>query len=262
MSEEAMQVIDEYGDFFLTENRIYLRMFGGSKTPYLLPKYATDYIIHKEAVRQVFIDEVGHFLFSKKKAVYPPLPFKLGSHSFTNVKQAPEFIEELEKFHFGEMTFRRNDTHERMAEHCRKHKVFYEYTHHFDNDESVFRRAPNMTALNKRFKPKHSAKGGKGSEQEKAEQAKEEETARRIREEAQRLEEEATEWLRKGEEEKRKAAQDAAEWVKETAREAEKAAKQVAEEAQRKLDEELRKQEAENTELTQQQTPESQTEQG
>ena len=168
MFEEAMQVVEEYGDYFLTENRMYLRMFGGSRTPYLLPKYATDYIIHKEAVRQVFIDGVGHFLFQKKKAVYPPLPFKLGSCSFANVKQAPEFIEELGKFHFGEMTFRRNDTHERMAEHCKKHKVFYEYTHHFDSDESVFRRAPNMTVLGKRFKPK----GGKGSEQEKAEQDK------------------------------------------------------------------------------------------
>ena len=62
-----------------------------------------------------------------------------------------------------------------MAEHCRKHKVFYEYTHHVDKDESVFRRAPNMTALGKRFKTKG------GSEQEKAELAKAEETAKRIR---------------------------------------------------------------------------------
>ena len=58
-----------------------------------------------------------------------------------------------------------------------------------------------MTELRKRFKPKHSTKGGKGSKQEKAEQAKAEEAARKIREEAQRLEDEATEWLRKGDEE-------------------------------------------------------------
>ena len=174
-------------------------MFGGSKTPYLLPKYAMDYIVHKEAVRQVFIDGVGHFLFQKKKTSYPPLPFKLGSCSFTNVKQAAEFIEELGKFHFGEMTFRRNDTHGRMAEHCKKHKVFYEYTHHFDRDEYVFRSAPNMTALSRIFKPKHPTKGGKGREQDKAEQAKAEEVTKRIREEAQRLENEAAEWLQKGE---------------------------------------------------------------
>ena len=145
MSEDAMQVIDEYGDYFLTDNGMYIRMFGGSKTPFLLPKYATYYIIHKEVVRQVYIDGVGHFLFQYKKTAYPPLSFKLGNYKFTNVKQAPEFIEELGKFRFGEMTFRRNDSHGNVAEHCRKHKVTYEYSHHFDSDESVYRIAPNMT---------------------------------------------------------------------------------------------------------------------
>ena len=106
MSEGAMQVIQEYADYFLTDNGMYFRMYGGSKTPLLLPKYATDYIVHKEAVRQVFIDGIGHFLFQHKKTAYPPLPFKLGSYKFTRVKQAAEFIEELGKFHFGEIPFR------------------------------------------------------------------------------------------------------------------------------------------------------------
>ena len=85
---------------------MYIQMYGGSKTPLLLPKYAMDYIVHKEAVRQVFIDGIGSFLFQHKKTAYPPLPFKLGSYKFTRVKQATEFIEELGKFHFGEMPFR------------------------------------------------------------------------------------------------------------------------------------------------------------
>src|SRR5882762_6224070 len=106
-----------------------------------------------------------------------------------------------------------------MDEHYKKHKVFYEYTHHFDRDESVFRSAPNMTALSRRFKRKHPTKGGKGSEQDKAKQAKAEEVTKRIREEAQRLENEAAEWLQKGEEEKRKAAEEAAERANEAARE-------------------------------------------
>ena len=75
-----------------------------------------------------------------------------------------------------------------------------------------------MMALSRRFKPKNPTKGGKGSEQDKAEQAKAEEVTKRIREEAQRLENEATEWLQKGEEEKRKATQEAAERANEAAR--------------------------------------------
>ena len=47
MSEEAFKVIEEYGSYYLTDEC----MYGGSWAPSLLPKYATDYVLHKEAVR-------------------------------------------------------------------------------------------------------------------------------------------------------------------------------------------------------------------
>ena len=72
-------------------------MFGCSRAPSLLPKYATDYVVHKEAVRQVFLDGIGNFLFEHKKATYPPFPFRLGSYKFTRVKKTDEFVEELGK---------------------------------------------------------------------------------------------------------------------------------------------------------------------
>ena len=79
------------------------------------------------------------------------------------------------------MPFHRSDSQGKVVEHCREHKVHFEYTHHFDKEESVFRSAPNMTALRRRFKPKITTKGGKG-----AEQAKVEEEAKRRQEEAKR----------------------------------------------------------------------------
>ena len=157
------------------------------------------------------------------------MPFRLGSYRFTKVKQAGEFVEELERFHFGEIPYHRNDSHGKVVEHCKENKVHFEYTHHFDSEESVFRNAPNMTALKRRFKKNITTKGGKGDEQAKAK----EETKRR-KEESQRLAQEAAGWLHSEEEGKRKAAQEAA-------KEAEEAARKAAEEAKRKLDEELQK---------------------
>ena len=63
----------------MIEEGMYIRMYGFSRAPYLLPKYATDYVVHKEAVRQVYLDGVGSFLFEHKKAAYPAIPFRLGS---------------------------------------------------------------------------------------------------------------------------------------------------------------------------------------
>ena len=47
MSEEAFKVVQEYRSYYLTEEGLYLRMYGGLRAPSLLPKYATDYVIHK-----------------------------------------------------------------------------------------------------------------------------------------------------------------------------------------------------------------------
>ena len=159
MSEEALQVIEEYADYYLTENGLYFRMFGGSRAPSLLPKYATDYIIHKEAVRQVFLHGIGSLLFEHKKTAYPPLSLKVGSYRFTKVKKANEFVEELDRFHFGEMPFHRNDSQGKVVEHCKEKNVHFEYTNHWDREKSIFHNALNMTALRRRFKKKISTKG-------------------------------------------------------------------------------------------------------
>ena len=59
-----------------------MRMYGGTKEPSLLPKYAIDYIVLKEAVRQVFLDGFGNHLFDRKKFVFPPIPFYVGNYKF------------------------------------------------------------------------------------------------------------------------------------------------------------------------------------
>ena len=95
MSERALETVRENGNYYLSEEGLYLRMFGGSKSPSLLSKYATDYVIHKEVVRQLYIDGIHNFLFDMKKDVYPPLPFYIGSYKFTKVKGMAEFVKEL-----------------------------------------------------------------------------------------------------------------------------------------------------------------------
>ena len=124
-------------------------MYGGSRAPSLLLKYATDYVLHKEAVRQLYIDGVGNFLFEHKKAMYPTVPFLLGSYKFSRVKQAANFVKELEYFRFGEMNFHRNDSHNKVADYCKESGINFEYTDFWDKDEERFRNAKNITALKK-----------------------------------------------------------------------------------------------------------------
>ena len=95
MSEGTLKTVSDNAHYYLTKEGLYLRMFGGTKAPSQLPKYATDYVVHKEVVRQLYIDGIGNFLFDMKNVVYPPLAFCIGSYKFTKVKSAPEFVKEL-----------------------------------------------------------------------------------------------------------------------------------------------------------------------
>ena len=152
LSEGSLESIKEFGDYFFSEEGTYLRMYGGTKAPSLLPKYAIDYIVHKEVVRYLFLDGFGSHVFNLKKAVFPPLPFYVGSYKFSRVKNALEFIKELEIFHFGEKIFHRNDSQGKVASHQEILKVNSEYVDHVDKDEEVYRDICNMTSLKKWLK--------------------------------------------------------------------------------------------------------------
>ena len=138
MSEEALEVVQNNGNYYLTEEGLYLRRYGGSRAPSLLPKYATDYVIHKEAMRQLYTDGIGNFLFEQKKAVYPAVPFFVGSYRFSSVKNATEFVKELEYFHFGEMNFHWNISQDKFSDYCIEVGVHFGYTYLWDKDEEIF----------------------------------------------------------------------------------------------------------------------------
>ena len=53
MSAEAFKAMQEYGNYYLTQDGLYVRMYGGSRAPSLLLRYAIDYVLHKEDVRQL-----------------------------------------------------------------------------------------------------------------------------------------------------------------------------------------------------------------
>ena len=152
-------------------------MYGGTKAPSLLPKYVTNYIVHKEVLRQLFLDRFRSFLFDLKNAVFPPMPFYVGNYKISRVKSAPYFVKDLENFHFGEKIFHSNESQGKVATHRALLMVKFKYSDHLDKDEEVYCNAYNMTSVNKNFKRKITVLGGKGSSSTTTEQNRKEEEA-------------------------------------------------------------------------------------
>ena len=59
LSEGDLESIKEFGDYFFFEEVTYMRRYGGTKSPSFILKYGTNYIVHKEAMRQLFLDGFG-----------------------------------------------------------------------------------------------------------------------------------------------------------------------------------------------------------
>ena len=79
LSKNAMEFISEYGEYYFSQEGTYIRMYGCSQAPSFFPRYATDYVVHMEVVRQVFINRIGSYLHDHKKESFPPLHFYIGS---------------------------------------------------------------------------------------------------------------------------------------------------------------------------------------
>ena len=134
--------------------------------------------------------------------MYPAVPFFIGSYKFSRVKNAIEFVKELEYFHFGEINFHRNDSENKVDDYCKEAGVHFEFTDFWDKDEETFHNAKNITTLKKRFKQKIATVGGNGKAAKKAKKL-EEEQAKKREEDASRFIQEAENWLKIEEEEKK-----------------------------------------------------------
>ena len=122
------------------------------------------------------------------------MSFYVGSYKFSKIKSAPDFIKELEIFHFGEKSFDRDDSQGKVAAYKEALKANYEYTDYVDKDEQVYRNVYTMTALSKWLKEKtYGVKGSNNNNQKPKEQDEDvakkdkEETSRRLEAGAKKL---------------------------------------------------------------------------
>ena len=88
----------------------------------------------------------------------------MGSYKFTKVKNALEFVKELENFHFGEKDFHRNDSQGKVAAYKAALKVHFEYVDYVEKEEEMYRNIYSMTTWKNQLKLKILAAGIKAVE--------------------------------------------------------------------------------------------------
>jgi hypothetical protein len=79
MTEKTSGHCKEKSDLYLLEYGTYIRVYGATKVPHLLPKFVSDWLVLQEITYQTVIHGVGTTLYRDKNSIWPPLPLWVGS---------------------------------------------------------------------------------------------------------------------------------------------------------------------------------------
>jgi hypothetical protein len=72
MMEKTIQMISSIGDWYVIGKGTYIRIFGATKAPHLLPKYIPHMLVIQEVAYQTFLNGVGVALALDMKAPWLP----------------------------------------------------------------------------------------------------------------------------------------------------------------------------------------------
>ena len=111
----------------------------GSEPPSIMPKYVTDYVVLREITWQSFINGIGYALNKNKKASWPPLLVVVGAYRFGKVKEALELTHDLERYHFCQGQFKKNNHKGTVKNHCVVVTYTWCYAHEQALEEEIYK---------------------------------------------------------------------------------------------------------------------------
>jgi hypothetical protein len=69
MTDKAHAIVKRIGDWYLLEYGTYIRIYGATKAPHLLPKFFLDKLVLQDIAYQMVIHGVGATLYRDKKSI-------------------------------------------------------------------------------------------------------------------------------------------------------------------------------------------------
>ena len=109
LSPEGQEIVKEYGYWYMTPIRVYIRILGSTKPPHWLPHFVPDSLLLMEISHQTFVNGVVASLHLNKKGLWPQFPLMTPLCKIENFKQAREEVNVLSSYKFREVSFRRQD---------------------------------------------------------------------------------------------------------------------------------------------------------
>lgn len=106
MFENARVVLSEIGDWFVTKKFTYIRIYGATKAPHLLPKIVTEHMVLTKIIYQTYCHGMGSVFHRKRSHLWPCFPNTIGDYYVHTFSEAEKLGESIQEYHFGEDRFK------------------------------------------------------------------------------------------------------------------------------------------------------------
>ena len=129
LSLEGKKIVKEYGDWYMTPDRVYIKISGSTKPLHQLPHLVLDSLLLQEISYQTYVNGVASSLHQNKKGIWPLFPLITPVCNIENFKQDKEEVGVLGSYKFKEVTFRRHDPQGKLKEHLQQVGFIWSYSH-------------------------------------------------------------------------------------------------------------------------------------
>jgi hypothetical protein len=135
LSDEAKKVIDKIGHWYLDERETYIRVFGTTGAPHLLPIYVPDRLVLGEICYQTILQGYNATLVKDKKWDFIPYGFHIGFCMVKDTTHAKQLRLGQLEFRFQTGRFRKHDPKGLVLQHASQVSSCWPYAHDQFEDE-------------------------------------------------------------------------------------------------------------------------------
>jgi hypothetical protein len=135
LSAAAKKMVAKVGHWYLDEFSTYIRVFGATVAPHILPAHVPDQLIVGEICYHAILQGYNATLVKEKKQAFIPYGFQVGFYLVKDTAQAKqEGLSQLE-FRFSTGQFCKHDTKGLVLQHASQVSSCWPYTHDKFEDE-------------------------------------------------------------------------------------------------------------------------------
>jgi hypothetical protein len=129
LSKEVIETIKDIGDWYMEKHYAYIRIFGCTSAPHLLPKYVPDRLVIREISYKTVDKGITSFLSTHEKNTWSRLSIKVGIFSLLNAPHARKEAMTLKELSLCTGNSRRHDPMGMVEEHIKAIGLAPSYKH-------------------------------------------------------------------------------------------------------------------------------------